>query len=64
MLLLKQFNTPFGATPFSQITVAVFKEAFLKGVKLQEKEIKAIVSNPDAQVFQIPLKHLNGAAIF
>lgn len=45
-----EYNTPYGVPPFDQITLADYREAFLKGIELQKQEIDAIVrqrSMPD-----------------
>ena len=47
---LVEYNTPYGVPPFDQITLADYREAFLKGIELQKQEIDAIVrqrSMPD-----------------
>lgn len=43
---LKEFNTPFGVPPFSQIEPGHFLPAIRTGMDLQNKEVEAIVSNP------------------
>ena len=40
---LSEFNTPYGVPPFEQITIADYREGFLKGMEEQKKEIDAIV---------------------
>ena len=47
---LTEYNTPYGVPPFDQITLADYKEAFLKGMEQQKQEIDVIVkqrSMPD-----------------
>ena len=40
---LTEYTTPYGVPPFEQITVADYREAFLKGMEEQKQEINAIV---------------------
>lgn len=42
--LLEAYSTPFGVPPFEKINVGHYKEAFLKGMEEQKKEIDAIVN--------------------
>ena len=47
---LTEYNTPYGVPPFDQLTLADYKEGFLKGMEQQKQEIDAIVkrrSMPD-----------------
>lgn len=39
-----EYSTPFGVPPFDLIKVEHYKEAFLKGMEEQKKEIDAIVN--------------------
>lgn len=39
---LAEYSTPFGVPPFDLIKVEHYKEAFLKGMEEQKKEIDAI----------------------
>ena len=51
---LSEFKTPYGVPPFEQITIADYREGFLKGMEEQKKEIDAIVnqrSMPDFENF-------------
>lgn len=41
---LAEYSTPFGVPPFDRIKVEHYKEAFLKGMEEQKKEIDAIVN--------------------
>lgn len=41
---LAEYSTPFGVPPFDLIKVEHYKEAFLKGMEEQKKEIDAIVN--------------------
>ena len=40
---LTEYTTPYGVPPFEQVTVADYREAFLKGMEEQKQEINAIV---------------------
>ena len=40
---LTEYTTPYGVPPFEQIEVADYREAFLKGMEEQKREIDAIV---------------------
>lgn len=44
--LVAPSGLPFGAVPFSEITVADYKDAILQGIDQQNKAIESIVSNP------------------
>ena len=41
--LAKEYNTPYEIPPFEKITIDHYREAFLKGMEEQKKEIRAIV---------------------
>jgi len=47
-----QWDTPFGVPPFNQIQTSDYEPAFLQAIELQNKEIEAIVNNPDAPNFE------------
>jgi peptidyl-dipeptidase Dcp len=47
-----EWNTPFGVPPFDEIKVEHYVPAVKEGIKQQEAEIEAIVSNPDAPTFE------------
>jgi peptidyl-dipeptidase Dcp len=51
-LLERRFNTPYEIAPFEKITTENYREAFLRGMEEQKKEIDAIVSNSEAPSFQ------------
>ncbi len=44
--LLSEFDTPFGAPPFSEIREEHYLPAFLEGMKEKEADIEAIINNP------------------
>ena len=50
--LLEEWNTPFGIAPFSEIRAEHYKPAVLKAIEEHNKEIDAIVANPDAPTFE------------
>ena len=50
--LLEEWNTPFGIAPFSEIKAEHYKPAVLKAIEEHNKEIDAIVANPDAPTFE------------
>lgn len=49
---LKEFSTPFGVPPFSEIEPGHFLPAIKTGIDLQNKEVDAIVSNPAPPDFE------------
>ena len=49
---LSEFNTPYGVPPFEQITVADYREGFLKGMEEQKQEIDAIVNQRSMPDFE------------
>jgi peptidyl-dipeptidase Dcp len=51
-IFLTEFDTPFGAPPFDQITFEDYKPAFIAGMKQQKEEIEAIVNNQDEPTFE------------
>ncbi len=51
-LLERRFNTPYEIAPFEKITTENYREAFLRGMEEQKKEIDAIVNNTEAPTFQ------------
>jgi len=50
--LLKEYNTPFGVPPFSEIKPEHFLPAVEKGIEAQNLEIEAIVSNKQQPDFE------------
>ena len=44
---LSEYTTPFQVPPFDQIKMEHYKPAFLQGMEEQQKEIDAIVNNPE-----------------
>ena len=49
---LQEWDTPYGIPPFDQITLADYIPAIKEGIAQQEKELKAILDNPDAPTFK------------
>lgn len=49
---LSEFETPYGTPDFDRIKVEHYEPAFLKGIKQQNEEIKAIVENPEEPSFE------------
>ena len=39
---LTEYTTPYGVPPFEQVTVADYREAFLKGMEEQKQEINVV----------------------
>ena len=50
-ILLKEWETPYGTAPFSQIKTTDYIPAVKAGIKAQRAEIRAIVDCPDAPTF-------------
>lgn len=50
--LLNEFDTPFQIAPFEKITIDNYREAILKGLDEDKKEIEAIIKNPAAPNFE------------
>ena len=49
--LFSEFNTPFQVPPFDKIMEEHYMPAFKEGMKQQQKEIEAIVLNPETPTF-------------
>jgi peptidyl-dipeptidase Dcp len=49
--LLQEWNTPFGVPPFSQIKPSDYAPAFEKAIQEHNKEINAIINNPEKPDF-------------
>lgn len=48
----EKWDTPYEVPPFEKITDDHYREAILKGIKEQEGEILAIISNPEEATFE------------
>ncbi len=53
-----EYETPFGVPPFEQIKAAHYMPAYLKGMEEEQKEIKAIINNPQSPTFNNTIKAL------
>ena len=49
---LQEWDTPYGIPPFDKITLADYIPAVKAGIERQEKELQAILDNPEAPTFQ------------
>ncbi len=47
-----EYTTPHGTIPFDKISNDLYEPAFIKGIAEQEKEIDAIVNNPEEASFE------------
>jgi peptidyl-dipeptidase Dcp len=46
------YTTPHGTIPFDKITLSDYEEAFLKGMEEEDREIEAIINNPETPTFE------------
>ncbi len=53
------WDTPFGTPPFDQIRIEHYKPAIQKGISLENREIEAIVRNPEAPAFRNTIEALD-----
>lgn len=58
------WNTPYGVPPFDQIKFEHYKPAFEEGMKQQNAEIEAIVTNSDAPTFENTIVALENSGRF
>ncbi len=56
--LLQPFNTPFNVPPFDKIKMEHYKPAFEEAIKVNEKEIDAIVNNSEKPNFKNTIEAL------
>ncbi len=49
---LQEWDTPYGIPPFEKITLADYIPAVQAGIEQQEKELQAILDNPEAPTFK------------
>ena len=49
---LQEWKTPYGIPPFDKITLSDYIPAIKAGIEEQEKELEAIISNPEPPTFQ------------
>lgn len=61
-----EYNTPFNVPPFEKIKTEHYLPAFQEGIKQQQKEVEAIVSNPAAPSFENTIEALekSGALLY
>ena len=48
---LEEWNTPYGIPPFDEIQLSDYIPAVTAGIEQQKKELDAILTNPDAPIF-------------
>ena len=48
----KEYNTPFGTPPFSEIKPEYYMPAFIDGMEGEKKEINAIANNTEKPTFE------------
>ena len=48
---LQEWDTPYGIPPFDKIQITDYIPAIKAGIEQQQKEVEAILSNPDAPTF-------------
>ena len=54
--MLNKYETPFEVPPFEQIKAAHYMPAFLIAFEEENKEIKAIINNPEEPTFENTIK--------
>ncbi len=47
-----KYDTPFEAIPFDRISLNDYEEAIMKGIEDEDKEVDAIVNNPEVPTFE------------
>ncbi len=47
-----EYTTPYGVPPFDKLTIADYREAYLKGMEEQKKEIEAIINQRSMPDFE------------
>lgn len=63
--LLEEWDTPFGIPPFSEVKIEHYKPAVLAAIEEHNKEIEAILNNPEAPSFENTIVALdNSGALF
>ncbi len=55
------YTTPYSVPPFDKITIADYREAMLKGMEEQKKEIEAIANRTDEATFENTIAALDKA---
>jgi peptidyl-dipeptidase Dcp len=56
---LSEWDTPYGIPPFAEIQTEDYIPAIQAGIKQQNKEIDAIVANPEEPTFDNTFSHWN-----
>ena len=63
--LLEEWDTPFGIPPFSEVKIEHYKPAVIAAIEEHNKEIEAIINNPEAPSFENTIVALdNSGALF
>lgn len=63
--LLEEWNTPFGIPPFEEVETGDYKPAILAAIEEHNREIDAIINNPDAPDFENTIVALdNSGSLF
>ncbi|MFC2151555.1 M3 family metallopeptidase [Bacteroidota bacterium] len=57
--LLSEFETPYGVPPFELIKVEHYVPAYIEAIKQHDKEIAAIVNNPEVPSFANTIEELD-----
>ena len=55
------YNTPHESVPFDKISIEDFEPAILKGIEEEDKNIDAIVNNPQADTFENTIEALENS---
>ena len=61
-IFLQTWDTPYGTPPFSQIAESDYLPAFKAGIAQQEKNVQAIIDNPQAPTFDNTILALEESA--
>lgn len=56
---MQPYNTPHGTVPFDRIRISDYEPAFMKGIEEEDKEIAAIVDNPQPATFANTIERFN-----
>ena len=63
--LLEEWDTPFGIPPFSEVKIEHYKPAVMAAIEEHNKEIQAIINNPEAPSFENTIVALdNSGSLF
>lgn len=61
--LLIQSDAPFQGVPFDKVKTSDFEEAILEAIKLHDKEIETIASNPESPTFENTVAALDRSGV-